>query len=184
MADEADGIPADLEDKVEAAEEVISLEDDIMSSPLFILVTLMAYIAECGGREIPIEQKSVFLAILRKHVNKNEIEEKELHLMLRDAFNLTLRIEFPHYLESVTPALTMGQRFSVIANLYNMMMVDGEIRDGEEARIDLCRRKFGLDPRIARQIRRVSLLRNDTSIFLNPNHPCNDPAFSFHLDHS
>ena len=184
MADEETGGPVDGEDAGKGAEEVLPLKNDFMSSPLFILVALMAYIAECGGREIPVEQKAVFLAILRKHVNKGDIGEKELHLMLRDAFDLTLRIEFQHYLESITPVLTMGQRFSVIANLYNMMMVDGEIRDGEEARIDLCRRKFELDPRVIRQIRRVSLLRNDTSIFLDPNHPCNDPAFYFHLDHS
>jgi len=179
-------------DSAEAAEEkektnktdegVISLEGDIMSSPLFILITLMAYIAECGGRDIPVEQKSLFLSMLRKHVNKNDIEEKELHLMLRDAFEQTLRIEFRHYLESVTPVLTMVQRYSIIANLYDMMMVDGELRDGEESRIDLCRRKFDLDPRVTRQIRRIFLLKNDTSVFLNMNHPCNDPSFSFNPD--
>lgn len=164
--------------------EALILEADIMSSPLFILVTLMAYIAECGGREIPMEQKAEFVTILRKHVKKEDITEQEMQLMVRDGFEQTLRIEFRSYLEKVTPKLSQGQRLSIIANLYNMMMVDGELRDGEEARIDQCRRAFDLDPAITRKIRRVLLLKNDTSVFLNPGHPGNSSDFSFSVDHS
>ncbi len=165
-------------------QEVMTLKADIMSSPLFILVTLMAYIAEAGGRDIPMEQKAEFLTILRKHVKKQDITEKELQLMVRDGFEETLRIEFRTYLENVTPNLTYAQRLSIVANLYNMMMVDGELLDGEESRVDLCRRTFQLDPGVTRQIRRVLLLKNDTSVFLNPGHPSNDPSFSFSVTHS
>lgn len=165
-------------------QEVMTLKGDIMSSPLFILVTLMAYIAEAGGRDIPMEQKAEFVTILRKHVKKQDITEKELRLMVRDGFEQTLRIEFRTYLEHVTPNLTQGQRFSIIANLYNIMMVDGELLDGEESRVDMCRRVFDLNPRVTRQIRRILLLKNDTSIFLNPGHPGNDPTFNFSADYS
>lgn len=164
-------------------EQVVELTNDIFTSPLLILITLMTYIAECGGREIPVEQKAEFLTIMRKHINKGDISESEFHAIMSDAYDETLRMEFRKYLETVTPNLTIGQRFSIIANMYNMMMVDGEIRDGEEARIDLCRREFGLNPRVVRQIRRVLLLKNDTSIFLNPSHPNNDDSFIFSPDY-
>ncbi len=165
-------------------DEVMALtpKDDIMSSPLFILVTLMAYIAECGGRDIPMEQKAEFVTILRKHVRKEDITEHELHLMVRDGFKQTLRVEYRTYLDKVAPKLSLGQRLSIIANLYNMMMVDGELLDGEETRIDLCRRVFGLDPDVTRQIRRILLLKNDTSVFLDPGHPGNDPGFHFKIN--
>jgi len=98
-------------------EDVLNLTVDIISSPLFILVTLMAYIAECGGREIPVEQKAEFVTILRKHVIKEDITEAELHLMVRDAFKQTLRIEFNTYLDTVTPNLSMYLRdISVIGS--------------------------------------------------------------------
>ena len=167
-----------------AGEEVLELKVDIMSSPLFILVTLMAYIAECGGRNIPMEQKAEFITTLRKHVNKHDISEEELQLMMRDAFEETLRIEYRKYLEFVTPKLSTGQRLAIIANLYDMMMVDGDLLDGEESRIDLCRRVFDLNPDVTRQIRRILILKNDTSVFLNPGHPGNDPGFVFSPDHS
>ncbi len=164
-------------------EEPLELTSGITTTPVMILLTLMAYIAEAGGREIPVEQKAEFVSLMRKHIKKGDVSESEFHSMMKDAYDETLRMEFRTYLENVTPNLTIGQRYSVIANLYNMMMVDGAIRDGEESRIDLCRREFGLNPRVTRQIRRILLLKNDTSIFLDPSHPNNDDGYIFSPDY-
>jgi len=62
-------------------------------------------------------------------------------------------------------------------------MVDGELLDGEETRIDLCRCIFELDLDVTRQIRRILLLKKDISVFLGPGHPWNDPSFHLNTDH-
>lgn len=159
--------------------EVLDLKVDVMASPIFILVTMMAYIALSGGKNVPVEQKAEFISTLRKHVTKEEISEEEMRVMMRDSFEQTERIEYRTYLDKVRPQLSYGQRLSIIANLYDMMMVDGELLEGEESKIDLARRVFELDPVTTKQIRRIMLLKNDTAIFLNPSHPGNDPDFRF-----
>lgn len=174
-----EALPEGNTDANEGDGEVIELKVDIMSSPIFILVTMMAYIALSGGKNIPVEQKAEFISTLRKHVTKDDISEEEMRVMMHDSFEQTDRVEYRTYLDKITPRLSYGQRLSVIANLYDMMMVDGELLEGEESKIDLARRVFELDPVTTKQIRRVMLLKNDTAIFLNPGHPGNDPDFRF-----
>ena len=164
-----------MENNNEIDEDVLELEEDIMASPIFILVTLMAYIALSGGKDIPMEQKAEFITLLRKHVAREEITENDLRRLMRDGFDMTQRIEFSSYLEKVKPRLSPGQRLCVIANLYDMMMVDGEFLEGEKSKIDMCRRSFDLDPVVTKQIRQVLIVKNDTGIFFDPTHPGNNP---------
>lgn len=161
------------------AAPVLELKQDLLSSPMFILVTLMAYIALSGGKTLAVEKKAEFITTLRKHVDKEEMTETDIQVLMHDGFEETQRMEYRHFLDKVTPQLTYGQRLATLANLYDMMMVDGELLEGEESKIDLCRRIFEVDPIVARQIRRVMLLKNDTAIFLNDGHPGNDPGFRF-----
>lgn len=161
------------------SELAAKLRTDVVQSPVFIVMTLMAYIALSGGKDVPVEQKAEFVTTLRKHVTKGDMSEGEMQAIIRDSFAQTQRMEYRSYLEKVAPQLTYGQKLSVIANLYDMMMVDGELREGEESRVELCRRVFDLDSAKTKQIRRVLLLKNDTAIFLNANHPGNDPGFIF-----
>ena len=146
---------------------------------LFMLVMLLAYIVQSSHREVPIEQKAEFITLLRKHVDRGDITESQMHAMVRDAFAQTQVKDFRAYIIEIKPKLSNGQRLSIICNLLDMMHVDGVRTDGEDSIIEQCRRAFNIDAGRMRVMQRIFELKNDTSIFLNPGHPGNDPSFTF-----
>ncbi len=145
---------------------------------LFMLVVLLAYIVQSSHREVPVEQKAEFITLLRKHVERGDITESQMHAMVRDAFTQTQAKDFRAYIMEIKPKLSNGQRLSIICNLLDMMHVDGVRTDGEDSIIEQCRRAFNIDAGRMRVMQRIFELKNDTSIFLSPGHPGNDPSFT------
>ena len=66
----------------------------------------------------------------------------------------------------------------MLVNLYNVMLVDGVVKEGERKVFKKFQHAFDVDEITARKIREFLMLKHDTSLFTNPSHPYNDDDFS------
>jgi uncharacterized tellurite resistance protein B-like protein len=77
------------------------------------------------------------------------------------------------FLAEVTPILSDGQRMCILLNLIDSAMSDGEAEQEEQVLFGKFQNAFGVsDERIAPFFEALSL-KNDRTIFVNPDHPHN-----------
>jgi len=146
-------------------------------SRLKILAVLLAYVVE-ANQKIPVEQKAGFLTLFQKHVSSGQMSKNGLQNLVSHAFDTARAVPLDEFIEHSKPNLTHGQRLSVIANLLDMMLIDGTYSDGELAVIEKCREAFGVEEATVNHLRKVFDLKNDTTMFLDATHRFNDPGFT------
>ncbi len=150
-------------------------------NPLEILVTSMAFLMGSDG-ELAAEEKAKLLGLLNKHVNLGEMTEAELQTLVRDAFNVSRGMALETFMYGEAAKLSRGQRLSIFANLYDIALADGEMRAGEAAMLEKFRGALDIGNSDMRAIKEVMLLKNDTRMFTEPKHPCNDTRFTLKVE--
>lgn len=153
---------------------------DILSSPLYILATSVAYLVDADTRTT-FEEKAKLITIFGKHVSRNELTQDELHGVMSDAFQFAGRIDIDRFIARIEPDLTPGQKASIIINLYDAMLVDGQVAAGERAVLNKFVAAFDLSRNTMRSIREVIMLKNDTAVFTDKGHPYNEPSYVLDL---
>jgi len=149
---------------------------NIMDSPLFILATSIAYVIRADTRTT-YEEKAQLVAALGKHVSNGDLNQTELQAIVTDAFEYAEDIDPDHFLENVGSTLTPGQRVAVAINLYDVMLVDGSVAVGEKALLQKFVNAFGISRETMRVIREITMIKNDTTIFTDHDHPLNEPTY-------
>ncbi len=154
---------------------------DVKKTPLAILARALAYVIEADN-QTTFEEKAMMVTVLGKHVARGEMSQKELHTLANDAFEQAHQVPVEKFLDVVTGKLTPGQKASIIINLYDAMLVDGLVVAGERKIMEQFIGAFDMSPSTMRAIREVSMLKNDTGLFLDPGHPLNEPSYRLEME--
>lgn len=152
----------------------------ILSSPLYILATCIAYLID-ADTQTTFEEKAKLITLFGKHVSRSELTNEELHGVMDEAFKFAERIEVDRFIRDVEPKLTPGQKVSIVINLYDAMLVDGQVASGERAILNKFVGAFDISRDTMRSIREVMMLKNDTAVFTDDNHPYNEPLYKLDL---
>tara|TARA_R110002111_G_scaffold187617_1_gene253239 strand:+ start:126 stop:674 length:549 start_codon:yes stop_codon:yes gene_type:complete len=149
---------------------------NLLGSPLYVLATCMAYLVNADTRTT-FEEKAKLITIFGKHVSRNELTHDELHGVMADAFDFASKIDVDRFIAQIEPTLAPGQKLSIVINLYDAMLVDGQVATGERAILNKFVGAFNLSRDTMRSIREIMMLKNDTAIFTDEGHPYNEPAY-------
>lgn len=86
-------------------------------------------------------------------------------------------------LQEATPLLTDAQKMCILVNLLDSSLVDGQPEPEEQAVFGKFLQAFGIAEERFRPFFEVIALKNDRSVFVNQNHPSNQPGFKVELSH-
>lgn len=179
MADQtnaADASPDPLAD-LGAGPSAASAMDQIQSksgplSPIQIFAVSLAYIID-ADRLRPNEEKAKVVALLGKHVTRGEFTEKGLGELAQFAFQRSEKQPLEQFLEEVSSRLSPLQKASIYMNVMEAMLVDGTVRESEQIVMKKFQDAFHLDQETVLAVREVIYVKNDTRMFLYPEHPRN-----------
>jgi uncharacterized tellurite resistance protein B-like protein len=85
------------------------------------------------------------------------------------------------FLSEAAPILTDAQKMCILVNLVDSSLSDGEAEREEQEMFDKFLKAFGISEDRFRPFFEVIVLKNDRSVFLNQNHPKNQPGFKVEL---
>ncbi|MBI5163191.1 MAG: TerB family tellurite resistance protein [Magnetospirillum sp.] len=149
-------------------------------TPLEILATALAYVIVVDGKT-QVEEKAKLVTLLGKHVSKGEMAQGQVQAMTQAAFATVQHLPLARFLSTHVAGLSAAQKAALLLNLYDVVAVDGVLVEGERWAVEEFERVVDLDDTTRRLARKVLLFKNDTSLFTNPLHPHNDPAYGFWL---
>ncbi len=153
---------------------------NVLKSPLYILATCIAYLIDADTRTT-FEEKAKLITVFGKHVSRNDLTQNELHGVMNDAFDFVGKVDIDRFIKQIVSDLTHGQKVSIVINLYDAMLVDGQVATGERAILNKFVDAFDLSRNTMRAIREVMMLKNDTAVFTDAGHPYNEPSYGLDL---
>ena len=163
---------------VSFAKENFVLEPMPVLTPMQALATAMAYIVKADNKAVP-EERAGMVSLLGKHVSKREMSSTQIQRLTVDAFAYVAEHEYDKFLLSIEDTLMPAQIISVMANMYELMIVDGHVIAREKELVDEFIRFFDIDRRIVNTVREILMIKNDTTMFLRNDHPNNGSDFRF-----
>jgi hypothetical protein len=122
-------------------------------SPLQALAVGTAYIVMADKKALP-EERASLVSLLGKY-------------------------EFDKFLMSIEATLSPAQIISILSNMYETMIVDGNVVSREKEMVEEFFRFFDIDRRVVNTIREILMVKNDTTLFLRTDHPNNSRDFRF-----
>jgi hypothetical protein len=141
-------------------------------TPIQIFAISLAYIID-ADRLRPNEEKAEMVALLGKHVSRGEFTERGLAELAQFAFQRTEKQTLEAFLEETAPRLSPLQMASIYMNVMEAMLVDGMVRESEQIVMKKFQDAFHLDQETTLAIRELIFVKNDTRMFLYPEHPRN-----------
>lgn len=148
-------------------------------SPIEALVTAEAYVILADKKALP-EERAALVGLLGKHVSKKELSaEHQVQTLTADAFAFVGKYEFEKFLMAIESSLSPAQILSIMANMYETMIIDGNVIAREKELVDSFSKFFDIDRRVMNILREVLFIKNDTSLFLRIDHPNNGGDFRF-----
>lgn len=150
------------------------------TTPMSILITALAYMIEADMKTV-VEEKAKLVTLLRKHVSRGHMTDGDLQREIDSAFEYIHRTGVDKFLLESTPVLTMAQRIAVVMNLYDTILVDGLVAEGEVSMMRKFRTAYGISDSALSLMRELVMFKNDTNLFINPNHPRNTDDFDIDL---
>lgn len=141
--------------------------------PIEALAISLAYIVDADQSRRP-EEKATLLSLFGKHLTKGDLTDQELEGLTRSAFSYSANHDLDKFLEEAVPILTNMQMISIYINLFEAMIVDGQIIESENAVMAKFETAFNIERETINAVREVIYVKNDTSMFLHPEHPRNE----------
>ncbi|CAA7624003.1 TerB family tellurite resistance protein [Magnetospirillum sp. UT-4] len=148
---------------------------------LEILATALAYACVIDGK-VSVEEKAKLAAILGKHVARNELSQTDLQETIQAAFATARGTHLDKFLPEVLGRFSTGQQASLLLNLYDIVLADGTLAEGERWLLDKFENALAFDRATLRAARKVVMCKNDTSVFTNPTHPANESGYAFKVE--
>jgi len=146
--------------------------------PLDILATAVAFVVSADGKKT-VEEKAKLITMLGKHVANSDLTQAELQTLTQGALANAAKIPIEKFMTVVVGSLSAGQKAVLLLNLYDVAVVDGSISMGEKRLIELFENALKIDENSMKLARDIIAYKNDTSVFVNPVHPKNDPSHNF-----
>lgn len=150
------------------------------TTPMSILITALAYMIEADMKTV-VEEKAKLVTLFRKHVSRGHMTDGDLQREIDSAFEYIRHAGVYKFLLETTPGLTMAQRIAVVMNLYDTILVDGLVAEGEVSMMRKFRTAYGISDAALSVMRELVMFKNDTNLFINPNHPRNTNEFDIDL---
>ena len=150
------------------------------ASGLLVLARALAYVVDADNRTT-VEEKAKMLTVLGKHVARGDITNRQLRGLMDDAFNHASLVPVERVSDDIKEKVTPAQKASLIMNLYDAMLVDGQVASGERTILDKFVAAFEMSRNTIRALREIIMLKNDTGLFTDARHPFNEPSFRLDL---
>lgn len=147
-------------------------------SPLQALAISTAYVVMADKKALP-EERASLVSLLGKHVSRRELSSTQIQRLTADSFAYVAKYDFEKFLMSIESTLTPAQIISILSNMYEIMIVDGNVVAREKELIEEFFRFFDIDRRVVNTIREILMVKNDTTLFLRIDHPNNSRDFRF-----
>ncbi|MED1797760.1 TerB family tellurite resistance protein [Brevibacillus porteri] len=97
--------------------------------------------------------------------------------LLENAMKYTRNNSIEKFLGEVTPLLTDAQKMCILVNLIDSSLADGQPEREEQALFGKFLTAFGISEDRFRPFFEVIVLKNDRGVFVNQNHPKNQPGY-------
>lgn len=85
------------------------------------------------------------------------------------------------FLQEASPLLTDAQKMCILVNLLDSSLVDGQPEPEEQVLFGKFLQAFGIGEDRFKPFFEVIALKNDRAVFINQNHPSNQPGFKVTL---
>ena len=85
------------------------------------------------------------------------------------------------FLTEATPLLSDAQKMCILVNLIDSSLADGQPEPEEQMMFGKFLQAFGVSEERFRPFFEVIALKNDRSVFVNQNHPSNQPGYQVRL---
>jgi len=149
-------------------------------SPLEIFAIALVY-AATADKEVNVQERASMVAILSKLVRLDVLTEKQLKELTSGAFQYAQKVSLEGFMTTLRGRLTPAQALCLLANLTDLVLSDGMVRDGEVKVIETFRKALAVDASDYRALREVIMLKSDTGLFTNPNHSWNENTYSLNV---
>nr|WP_217368917.1 TerB family tellurite resistance protein [Brevibacillus sp. HB1.4B] len=97
--------------------------------------------------------------------------------LLENAMKYTRNNSIEKFLGEVTPLLTDAQKMCILVNLIDSSLADGQPEREEQELFGKFLTAFGISEERFRPFFEVIVLKNDRGVFVNQNHPKNQPGY-------
>ena len=141
-------------------------------TPIQMLAIALAYMIETD-KVHENEERAALLATFGKMVTRGEMSQPRLSGLIQFAFDYIKEHDIDAFLAEAAPALAPLQRVAIYVNALDMMLMDGKVIEAEQGLLKKIQDAFALAPETVLAIREVLLVKNDTRMFLHPEHPRN-----------
>ena len=103
--------------------------------------------------------------------------------LLDNALKYRRKNSLDTFLKEATPLLSDAQKMCILVNLLDSSFSDGESEPEEQTMFVAFMTAFGISEARIKPYFEVIVLKNDRSVFLNQNHPYNQPGYQVQLSH-
>lgn len=154
---------------------------DQMTPHLAFAVSLL-YMMSADG-EIDNEEVGHLLSVLGGQDQGNGVigVGAQNEKLLDNAIKYRKRNSVDAFLTEAAPLLTDAQKMCILVNLIDSSLADGQPEPEEQALFGKFLQAFQITEERFRPFFEVIALKNDRSVFINPDHPKNQPGYQVKL---
>ncbi|MBD0382504.1 tellurite resistance TerB family protein [Paenibacillus sedimenti] len=150
-------------------------------TPHFAFATSLLYMMKSDG-EMDHEEIGQLLAVLGGEEKNGVIGVGANNRELLDrAMKYTRNNPIEKFLQEAAPILTDAQKICILINLVDSSLADGEPEKEEQVLFAKFLNGFNISEERFTPFFEVISLKNDRSVFLNQNHPKNQPGYQVSL---
>jgi len=146
-------------------------------TPHLAFAASLIYVMKSDG-EIDNEEVGYLLSVLGGQKKGNVIGVGQQNKALLDkAQDIAKNTKVDNFLSEITPILTKAQKYSILINMLDISLSDGESERQEQEIFGKYMQAFGISEAEFKKLFDAIVLKNDRDIFVNSNNPKNDSAF-------
>ena len=155
-----------------AAEAAKPITGDKPPSPIQMLAIALAYMID-ADKVREAEERAELVVVFNKMVTRGEFNQQGLNGLISAAFDYVEQNDIEDFLKIAAERLAPLQKASIYINALDLMLADGQVNGGESQVLKKIQDAFALDRDTVLAIREVMFAKNDTRMFLHPEHPRN-----------
>ena len=141
-------------------------------TPLQMLAVALAYMVDVDHSR-PAEERAELIVVFGKMVTRGELNDAGLAALVKFAFDYAETTPIDDFLTEAAEKLAPLQKVAIYVNALDVMLADGRVVESEQGLLQKIQEAFGIEHDTVRAIREVLHVKNDTTMFLHPEHPRN-----------
>lgn len=141
-------------------------------TPIQILAISLAYMVN-ADKVRDAEERAALVVVFNKMVTRGEMTQQGLAGLIANAFDYSEDHPIDEFLAEAAPRLSPLQKASIYINALDLMLVDGKVVGAEQDVLKKIQDALHIDHDTVLAIREVLFAKNDTRMFLHPEHPRN-----------